>query len=48
MTLNVAEICVLWDGGECDNVNIFSFKFRQQSDGCATNTESRILIDVNM
>jgi hypothetical protein len=47
MTLNVTEpnsspiteISDLLDGGDCDNVNIFSFKLRQQSDGCATNTD---------
>jgi len=47
MTLNViepnssliAEISVLLDGGGCNNVNIFSFKFGEQSDGCATHTD---------
>jgi len=47
MTLNItetnsspnAEICVLWDGGGCNNANVFSFKFGQQSDGYTTNTD---------
>jgi hypothetical protein len=47
MTLNVTEptsrliakVSDMWDGGDCDNVNIFSFKFGQQSDGRATNTD---------
>ena len=28
-----AEICGLCDGGGCNNANVFSFKFGQQSDG---------------
>jgi hypothetical protein len=47
MTLNItesnssliAEDSVLWDRGDCDYANVFSFKFGQQSDGYATNTE---------
>jgi hypothetical protein len=35
----IAEVSDLWDGGDCKNVNIFTFKFGQQSDGCATNTD---------
>ena len=35
----IAEISVLWDGGDCNNVNIFSFKFGQHSNSCATHID---------
>jgi len=35
----ITEISVLWYGGDCDKVNNFSFKYGQQSDGCAAATD---------